>query len=126
MERNVNIIHPTDSTVKNLNSVFFYKTNEEKSVLLLVICQLKIHHLSIIHLSGLDEVSTFILKGCCELLVSVLVHLYNESFKFGVFLDLLKLIIFKSLHKRGNKQDIDNYRPISLTPLLGKIVENII
>lgn len=45
------------------------------------------------------------------------------SFYHGTFPDKLKLSLIKPLFKKGEKCDINNYRPITLIPILSKIYE---
>ena len=49
--------------------------------------------------------------------------LMNASFSLGVFPHSLKKARLTPVHKRGNKQDPSNYRPISSLPYLSKIFE---
>lgn len=72
---------------------------------------------------GYDEISTKIIKVCCNELTKILTHLINMSFLQGTFPDKLKLSIIKPLFKKGDKDDINNYRPITLIPILSKIYE---
>jgi len=44
----------------------------------------------------------------------------------GVFPDRLKYAVVKPIFKRGNKQEISNYRPISLLTSFSKIIEKLI
>lgn len=72
---------------------------------------------------GHDEVSTIVLKQSANVIVSVLSHLINLSFSQGVFPDRLKKAIVKPLHKKNNKEDVGNYRPIALLSIFSKIFE---
>jgi hypothetical protein len=47
-------------------------------------------------------------------------------FSTGIFPDRLKYAATKPVFKKGNKQDISNYRPISLLIAFSKIIEKII
>ena len=50
-------------------------------------------------------------------------YLYNYSLNTGIFPDRLKTAVVKPLHKKGDKFNISNYRPISLLPTFSKIFE---
>jgi hypothetical protein len=50
------------------------------------------------------------------------VHIYNISVKFGIFPYLIKFI---PLFKKGDKLDIQNYKPITVLSVFSKILENI-
>ena len=50
-------------------------------------------------------------------------YIYNYSLNTGIFPDRLKIAVVKPLHKKGDKSNISNYRPISLLPTFSKIFE---
>ena len=52
--------------------------------------------------------------------------IYNVALSFGVFPDRLKYAIIKPIIKRDSKQDISNYRPISLLTSFSKVLEKVI
>ena len=52
--------------------------------------------------------------------------LFKKSIDSGFVPDYWKLANVTAIHKKGNKLKPDNYRPISLTSLIGKILETII
>lgn len=72
---------------------------------------------------GYDGISTRIIKESIEQLIAILTHLINLSFYTGIFPEVLKLSIVRPIHKKGNKEDIDNYRQITLIPILSKVLE---
>ena len=47
------------------------------------------------------------------------------SLKSGVYPNLLKLVKVVPIHKGGSTQDINNYRPISLS-IFDKIIEKLV
>lgn len=73
--------------------------------------------------AGHDNVSSILLKKCCEFLVEPLVDLINCSFETGVFPEFLKLSVVKPLHKKGRTDVLDNFRPISVTSTFSKVFE---
>ena len=46
----------------------------------------------------------------------------NKSFIEGIYPDQFELPKVIPLHKGGEKDDVDNYRPISLLPVMSKIL----
>lgn len=76
--------------------------------------------------SGMDEVSSSLLKECSDLLAVPLVHIINFSFSCGLFPSKLKIAIVKPVHKKSSKQACDNYRPISILSTFSKVFEKIV
>jgi hypothetical protein len=50
-------------------------------------------------------------------------YICNYSLHTGIFPNRLKIAVVKSLHKKGDKSNISNYRPISLLPTFSKVFE---
>ncbi|XP_054259632.1 uncharacterized protein LOC128984348 [Macrosteles quadrilineatus] len=76
--------------------------------------------------SGLDDISTKAVKFCSEELIKPLLHITNLSLCHGVFPQKMKVAKVMPLHKRGKKDDMRNYRPISLLPTFSKIIEKVV
>ena len=53
-------------------------------------------------------------------------HVCNAALSSGVFPDRLKYAIVKPIFKRGSKQYISNYRPISLLTSFSKVFEKVV
>ena len=53
-------------------------------------------------------------------------NLINLSIKQSLFPDQCKIAKLKPLFKKGSKSDPKNYRPISLLPVVSKIIEKTI
>ena len=51
--------------------------------------------------------------------------LFNNCMSAGVFPDPLKIARVIPIHKSGSKNEIANYRPISLLPVMSKIFEKL-
>ena len=75
---------------------------------------------------GLDEISSKFLKDGAEVLALPICNLINLSLKLSCFPDQCKIAKLKPLFKKGSKTDPKNYRPISLLPLVSKIIEKTI
>ena len=63
---------------------------------------------------------------CGENITLSLSIIFNNIIKTGIFPDLWKCANFSPVHKKNSKQEIKNYRPISLLPLFAKIFERIL
>jgi len=72
------------------------------------------------------EVSTKILKISARFISSPLSYIFNKSMLSGTLSTRLKYAIVKPLLKKGDKENIANYRPISLLTSFSKVFERII
>ena len=50
----------------------------------------------------------------------------NLSITSGKFLDSYKIVKLKPIYKKGSLTEASNYRPISLLPLISKVIEKVI
>jgi len=75
--------------------------------------------------AGFDETPTFLVKQCLCYLIKPLVHIYNISFQTGTFSDVLKKARVKPLFKSKDRQNIQNYRPISILLVFSKPLEKL-
>ena len=66
------------------------------------------------------------LKLCPKEVSIPLSIIFQRSVSSGKFPDSWKLANVQPIHKKNNRQTKSNYRPISLLPLCGKILEKII
>lgn len=69
------------------------------------------------------DINVKLIKSIINLIVVPLTDLINLCIKNNVFPDVLKLSKVIPVHKSGSKDDLNNYRPISLVPILAKIFE---
>ena len=76
--------------------------------------------------SGPDGIHGKVLKNCSESLAYPLSLLLKVSYNTGSLPKEWKLANVVPIHKKGSKDDIKNYRPISLTCLVMKIFERIL
>ena len=75
---------------------------------------------------GPDNIPPIFLFNCASALVVPITMIFNTSIEQGVFPDLLKETRIVPVHKKGNKTDISNYRPISILSTIAKIFESLI
>jgi len=73
--------------------------------------------------TGNDGIGPRILKACGDSITIPIANIINNSIKTGIFPDKLKEACVVPLHKNGPKDNLGNYRPISLLPTLSKIFE---
>ena len=73
--------------------------------------------------TGSDGISARLLKMAAEYISVSLTHILNMSLKTGQVPQEWKHAKVIPLHKDGTKDDTNNYRPISVLPVLSKIME---
>ena len=73
--------------------------------------------------ADIDHLSGRFLKDGSRVLSKPISELCNLSIKLGSFPDACKIAKLKPLFKKGSKTNPSNYRPISLLPLIFKIIE---
>ena len=78
------------------------------------------------HSSGHDEISNTLLKNIIPNIVKPLTHICNSSFQTGRFPDLYKIAKIIPVYKNGDKNNVNNYRPISLLTSISKILEKLV
>lgn len=76
--------------------------------------------------AGRDNISGTILKKYRDLLTDPIVHICNLALSTGTFPDALKLAEVLPIYKSGNRDCVNNYRPISILPTISKILEKVI
>lgn len=75
---------------------------------------------------GSDNIPVKLLKKCASIIKTPLAHIINQILQTGKYPQRLKEAMVKPIYKKGSKENIDNYRPISLLSNVNKIFERII
>ena len=75
---------------------------------------------------GLDQISARLIRECADLICTSICYIFNHSINQGIFPDDLKHAKVIPLFKEGNHEDINNYRPISITSVVAKVFERIV
>ena len=76
--------------------------------------------------TGLDGISSRLLKAGAAPLSTPLTMLFNNSISSGQVPQKWKLSRVTPLFKEGSRDDVNNYRPISVIPVVMKIFERLI
>ena len=77
-------------------------------------------------MAGIDKLSGRFLRDAAEILLRIICEIWNLSISRGVFPDAWKIAKLKPIYKKGKKTDPSNYRPISLLPIISKVIERIV
>ena len=76
--------------------------------------------------SGTDNVSAKMLKATVNTTVSTITKLFNMSIRTGTFPSCWKTARVVPIPKKGCRTNPANYRPISILPILSKVLERIL
>ncbi|KAF2357223.1 Reverse transcriptase domain [Trinorchestia longiramus] len=76
--------------------------------------------------TGPDGLGPRILKETAEVISEPLTNIFNRSLETGIVPDDWKCANVTPIFKKGNKQIPNNYRPISLTSVISKIIERLL
>ena len=77
------------------------------------------------HCCGHDNISSNTLKLIANEVSPSLTLIINQSVSTGIFPDSLKTAKVIPIHKKDEKTIMSNYRPISILPVLSKIIESV-
>ncbi|KAJ8704619.1 hypothetical protein PYW07_011807 [Mythimna separata] len=75
---------------------------------------------------GLDSIPSKLIKATRSVLVPIITHVCNLCISAGVFPTAFKKALVHPIHKSGRRDDVNNYRPISILTAMSKILERIL
>ena len=73
-----------------------------------------------------SDIPVRVVKKSAHIIAPILSEYFNLHMKEGIFPEVLKLGRITPIFKKGNPEDIGNYRPVSTLPIFGKLFEKII
>ena len=73
-----------------------------------------------------SDIPIVVLKNTARLISPILSVLYNNHMREGVFPSIFKTAKVTPIYKKDNRECIENYRPVSILPIFGKIFEKLI
>ncbi|PKU44026.1 rna-directed dna polymerase from mobile element jockey-like [Limosa lapponica baueri] len=85
-----------------------------------------LQHLDINKFMGPDGIQLRVLRDLAEVLTEPLSTIYQQSWQTGEVTANWRLENVMPIHKTGRKDDPGNYRPVSLTSVPVKVMEQII
>lgn len=71
--------------------------------------------------TGLDQISVRLLRECGDPISDSSCAIFNRSIASGIFSDDWKCSKVIPLFKQGKRDDLNNYRPISIIPIVAKV-----
>ena len=74
---------------------------------------------------GVDGFFVKIIKSIIEYLADPLEIIFNKSFHLGIFPDGLKQEKITPVHKADDKLQVTNYLPISVLPMVSKVLKKL-
>ena len=86
----------------------------------------KLKSLSITKSPGPDEIHSRLLRESADVLAKPLSMIYNSSIRSEQLPEQWKDAHISAIFKKGDRKQPNNYRPISLTSIVGKVLESII
>ena len=76
--------------------------------------------------TGADGIPGLLLKTCASVLAPSLTTIFNASLAAGELPQAFKQADFAPVYKSGDRETASNYRPISLLPIVSKLLEKIV
>lgn len=86
----------------------------------------RLNKLNINKSTGVDNVHPRVLKECANSLAKPFSIIFNKSYLSGELPEMWSCANVTPLFKKGDKMDPSNYRPISLTSIICKLMKGII
>lgn len=116
---NSNRTPQTTVTQKNIPQIYFEDSTPEE--IIEIIKALKDHKAP-----GFDKITNELLKQNKDKLANIISTLINKTLHDGTYPDYLKQTIIVPIHKKHEKSNPANYRPISMLSAINKILEKVI
>lgn len=104
---------------QNIHSVFLEPVSAEEVISVVV-------NLSNSTSRDIDDIQIRPVKYVVDIIAPVLVHIFNSSLSAAVFPVKLQTAKVSVLYKKGDRNDLGNYRPVSILPIFSKPFEKIL
>jgi hypothetical protein len=117
---NCQLKHTSQLNIKNQTNTMFWLPITEMEI------ESVVKSLKGKYSAGFDEIPEFLTKRCLHYIKKPLVHIFNASLNSGVFPEKMKIAKIRPLYKKRERQEVCNYRPISILPVFSKILERLV
>ena len=74
---------------------------------------------------GYDDISFNAINNVFDFIVEPLRYIFSNSLAQGIFPEEMKIALITPICKGGDKENVVNFRPISVLPCFSKILERI-
>ena len=107
------------------NDVYNIQTVDDESDFTVEDILSVVNNINVYKSSGIDYIPTFVLKDCFEVIVPQITYMFNQSLSLGIFPESWSTATITPIPKSGNRSFVNNWRPISIIPLIGKLLEKL-
>ena len=76
--------------------------------------------------TGIRNIPNKILKDNCQVIPPFLTDIFNFSITSTILSDDLKVGKVSHVHKPGDRDDLNNYRPITVLPTIARVFERLL
>ena len=76
--------------------------------------------------TGLDKIAAWLIRECADLICIPICDIVNQPISLGIFPDDWKCARATPVFKQGDRDDLNNYRPISVISVVAKVFERIV
>ena len=76
--------------------------------------------------SKASDIPIRVLKACFDIISPLLTKFYNILMQKAIFPNMLKVAQVTPIYKKGDSQLLENYKPVSMLPIFGKLFEKMI
>ncbi len=88
--------------------------------------QKRVENLSTKKASGFDNLSVHFLQMLINYICPSITYLINCCLRRGIMPKIWKSAKVTALFKSGDKENMDNFRPISILPAISKVIEHVV
>ena len=112
--------HPPEYFINRVDKIFTFREIFEEEVLTLLL------NMSTNKATGMDRLSIKLVKLSAPLITHAMTVIFNKSIVSGTFPCEWKISKVTSVYKTGPREDMNNYRPISVISIVAKTMEKLV
>ena len=77
-------------------------------------------------MAGYDDIPPKIIKWAPHLFAPILKEIFNKCIESGYYPDAMKIVKVAPIYKKGDKNNVNNYRPISVLSQFNQLFERLL